>query len=202
MTQRLFLALALLALWGCAHQAPIPTPANLAAHQQTLNTLQHWQVTGKLGIRTDQDSGSASLKWLQTTGDYRINLSGPLGQKSIIITGSPGKVVLEAAGQPPLSATSPEALIKQSAGWTLPVTQLAYWIRGIPAPQGKITHLATNEFGLVAELQQGGWTIHYDQYRPWSTATTTLPMPQKITATYQDIRLVLAIRDWQLGTRQ
>lgn len=202
MMLRLFALLLFIALAGCAHQHRITPPPNVLAQQQSLQAIDNWQVNGKLGIRTADESGSASLKWGQQQQHYQINLSGPLGQKRMVITGKPGKVILEEAGQKPLTAKNAEALIKKAAGWTLPVTQLAYWIRGVPAPREKITRLQTNELGLIAQLEQGGWVITYSNYRNWQVAGSELAMPQKIIAQYHDVRLILAIRDWQMGASE
>jgi len=207
MQRYLICLLLLLTVSGCAHRGAFTPPADLVAHQQQLQRITHWELNGKLGIRTSDESGSASLKWAQQLANYQINLSGPLGQKRMIITGAPGKVILEQTGSTPLEAKSAEALIKEAAGWTLPVTQLTYWIRGVPAPKQRITQLQQNEAGLLAQLQQGGWSITYSNYKNYlyrdqtSTAHTnhTFSLPGKITAEHEDVRLILVIRDWQLG---
>ncbi len=206
MMQRCLLLLLLLIISGCAHRGFTPPP-DLVAHQQQLQGISHWELNGKLGIRTSDESGSASLKWAQQFANYQINLSGPLGQKRMIITGTPDKVRLEQSGSDALEAKSAEALIKEAAGWTLPVTQLTYWVRGVPAPKQRITWLQQNESGLIAQLQQGGWSITYSNYknyplRPHSDSPSpdsqTFTLPGKITAEHGDIRLTLVIRDWQL----
>jgi outer membrane lipoprotein LolB len=120
----------------------------------------------------------------------------------MIITGTPDKVRLEQSGEPAQEAKTAEALIKKSAGWTLPVAQLAYWVRGVPAPKLRITHLQQNQNGLIDQLTQGGWNITYSNYRDQDFNGTTLPLPGKITAEYKDVRLVLAIRTWHLGSAQ
>lgn len=202
MMQRFFIGLILLlTISGCAQRGAFTPPPDLVAHQQQLQRITHWKLNGKLGIRTSDDSGSATLKWAQQLANYQINLSGPLGQKRMIITGAPGKVRLEQSGSTPLEAKNPEALIKEAAGWTLPVSQLAYWVRGVPAPKQRITHLQQNESGLIAQLQQGGWSIVYSNYKNYSSGTAeAFSLPGKITAEHEDIRLTLVIRDWQLDT--
>lgn len=203
MIQRcLFIILPLILISGCAHQSSLTPPQNILEHQRQMQAIGDWQLTGKLGIRTATDSGSASLKWAQEIAHYQINLSGPLGQKSMIITGTPGKVRLEQSGEPAQEAKTAEALIKKSAGWTLPVAQLAYWVRGVPAPKLRITHLQQNQSGLIAQLTQAGWSISYSNYRDQSFNGVNLPLPGKITAEYNDVRLILVIRNWQLGTAQ
>lgn len=195
------LCLALL-LSGCVHQGTLTPPPDVLEHQQQVQAIGDWQLTGKLGLRTAGDSGSASVKWVQQIANYQINLSGPLGQKSMIITGTPDQVRLEQTGEPAQEAKTAEALIKQSAGWTLPVAQLTYWVRGVPAPTLRITHLQQNDSGLIAQLIQGGWIINYSNYRDQTFNGVILPLPGKITAEYEDVRLVLVVRDWQLGAAQ
>ncbi len=191
-----------LLLGGCVHQGSLTPPQDVLEHQRQVQAIGDWQLTGKLGLRTAGDSGSASVKWVQQIANYQINLSGPLGQKSMIITGTPNKVRLEQTGEPAQEAKTAEALIKKSAGWTLPVAQLAYWVRGVPAPKLRITHLQQNDTGLIAQLIQGGWIINYSNYRDQTFNGVILPLPGKITAEYKDVRLVLVIRNWQLGPAQ
>jgi outer membrane lipoprotein LolB len=193
-----FIFLALLLASGCAHRALTP-PQDVLEHQRQVQAVSDWQLTGKLGIRTTADSGSATVKWMQQLASYQINLSGPLGQKRMIITGNADKVRLEQTGEPAQEAKTAEALIKKSAGWTLPVAQLAYWVRGVPAPKLRITRLQQNENGLIDQLAQGGWNISYSNYRDQTFNSAVLPLPGKITAEYKDVRLVLVIREWHLG---
>ena len=54
-------------------------PAQWRAHKQQITQLDGWQINGKIGIRAPQDSGSATLFWLQRQDYYDIRLSGPLG---------------------------------------------------------------------------------------------------------------------------
>ncbi|ACE85412.1 lipoprotein insertase outer membrane protein LolB [Cellvibrio japonicus] len=199
---RLLCLLALLTaagLMGCASQRGLTPPPDLQAHQQQLQAVASWQIDGKLGIRSPQESGSATLKWQQQPDNYQIYLSGPLGQKRLQIIGAPAAVTLLQSGQPPMHAQSAESLIKKAAGWTLPVSQLSYWVRGLPAPKTPITGLQLSPQGLISELQQANWTIHYSNYRDYYHGETRLALPGKIQAEYRDLRLTLVIRDWQLG---
>ncbi|MDR7090512.1 lipoprotein insertase outer membrane protein LolB [Cellvibrio fibrivorans] len=202
MQYRFLIIVSLLFISGCVHRGSLTPPQDVLEHQRQVQAIGDWQLTGKLGIRTSADSGSASVKWAQQLASYQINLSGPLGQKSMIITGTPEKVRLEQTGEPVQEAKTAEALIKKSAGWTLPVAQLAYWVRGVPAPKLRITQLQQNETGLIAQLIQGGWSIYYSNYRDQTFNGINLPLPGKITAEYKDVRLVLVIRDWRLGAAQ
>lgn len=199
---RLLTLLGLALIVGCAHKPGVTPPPNLQIHQTNIQSVQDWQIAGKLGIRSDSESGSASLRWQQSLQSFHIYLSGPLGQKRLDIDGTPKQVELRQNGQAPIKAKSAEALIKKASGWTVPVSLLNYWVRGIPAPATRITHLEQNDQGLVSLLQQSGWTLNYSNYRDHPFNNQTLALPGKIVAEYQDIRLTLIIREWKLGTTQ
>lgn len=99
--------------------------------------LDGWQINGKIGIRAPKDSGSGTLFWLQRQDYYDIRLSGPLGRGAARLTGRPGQVALEVANQGRYEAPTPEALLEEQLGWKLPVSHLAWWVRGLPAPDSK-----------------------------------------------------------------
>jgi outer membrane lipoprotein LolB len=185
---------------GCVHTPNLTPPPNLQAHQAQVEKLQRWQINGKLGVRSPGDSGSASLKWQQAPEFFFIYLSGPLGQKRMEIQGNEKQVELRQNGQAPLKARSAEALIRKASGWKMPVNQLSYWVRGIPAPDARITRLEQNEQGLISLMHQAGWTLGYSNYRDQTLDGQTLALPGKITAEQGDIRLTLIIRTWQSVT--
>ncbi len=193
-------ALFLSLLNGCSTQ-PRPRIDNWDNYQAQLGKLTQWQLSGKLGVRVppnDQHSahsgGSAYLHWQQQPGDYAIRFSGPFGQGTTWIKGSPDGVYLEQAGQPRLRAGTPEELLFQALGWNIPISDLFYWIRGIPAPWAPIDQLQKTEFGSLARLQQSGWQLafsHYNAVGPWQ-------LPGKIVAERDGLRLILVIKDWRL----
>ena len=195
---RLWLAAIALLLGACAQQPQITPPANLLAHQRQLQAMTQWQLSGKLGLRSVSESGSSSIHWQQAPHTYQIDLSGPLGQGRMQIHGTRNRVTLTQAGQPPRSAQSAEALIKTISGWTLPVAQLSYWVRGAPDPTLKLTRLSQNPLGLAEQFEQGGWTLSYSNYREQALSGSSLALPHKIIAQHDDIRLTLIVRRWQL----
>jgi len=187
----------LLFLSACVHKMPLKS-VEFQAHQQLLSPINQWQFSGKLGIKTPLDSGSASIKWQQNVAAYDIQINGPLGQKSVHIEGDNKSVILKEKGKDAISAHSPEVLIKQVTGWDFPLTQLNYWIRGLPAPKTKIKQITPNNMGLIAQLQQSGWTIDYQSYHQLTLNDQLIYLPKKITAHYQDIRLTLIVHEWTL----
>src|SRR5690625_7872877 len=78
--------LPLLILAGCAPQ-PLRPVDSWEEHLARVAALETWYVSGQLGVRLPDNSGSARLRWQQTQDDFRIDLSGPFGQGRTLIQG-------------------------------------------------------------------------------------------------------------------
>lgn len=168
------------------------SPAQWAVNKQQLTALDGWQIDGKIGIRAPKDSGSGTLFWLQRQDYYDIRLSGPLGRGAARLTGRPGKVSLEVANQGRYEAQSPEALLEEQLGWKLPVSNLAWWVRGLPAPESK-SRLNLDADSRLASLEQDGWNVEYLAY----TEQNGYWLPERIKLHGTDLDVTLVIKTWQ-----
>ncbi len=162
------------------------------AHKQQITPIDAWQINGKLGIRSEQESGSAILFWLQRQDYFDISLSGPLGQGSTRLTGRQGAVSLEIANRGTFTATTAEALMQQQLGWSLPVEHLLWWVRGLPAPQSK-SRVQLNDDSLLATLEQDQWLVEYLSYRN----ENGLQLPERIKLSGAGLNITLVIKQWQ-----
>ena len=170
-----------------------PATANYSweEHQAIINQMTRWVATGKIGIRTQNDSQSASLFWQQDQQAYEISLKGPLGQGGATISGDQYSATLEVPGEQPMAAGSPEELLSLRLGWEIPVKDAQYWIKGIPAPGSKYdTVLYENR---LARLTQQGWDIEYQNY----IEADDTSLPGKLTLSREALKLTLIIRNWR-----
>ncbi|MDY0206081.1 MAG: lipoprotein insertase outer membrane protein LolB [Pseudomonas sp.] len=194
-----FIVLALLlSLGGCSYfssQEQLSGSGQASAwqaHKQQITPIDAWQINGKLGIRSAKDSGSAVIFWLQRQDYFDIHLSGPLGQGSTRLTGRQGAVSLEVSNRGTFQASSAEELMQQQLGWSLPIENLLWWVRGLPAPHSK-SKLQLNSDSLLANLEQDGWNIEYLSYR----TENDLQMPERIKLSGADLNITLVIKQWQ-----
>lgn len=191
----LWLALGLALLAGCATRPPTGEMERSAgqweAQRERLAALQAWELTGKAGLRTPEDSTSANLDWRQTPYHYRILLSGPFGSGRSVLEGRQGRVSLT-TGEGRFEADNPEALMQQQLGWSLPVSALTDWIRGLPAAE-RPHRLERDARGFPQALHQDGWRI---DYRAWTRAGD-LWLPRRMTMTYDELRVTLVVTRWQ-----
>jgi len=187
-----------LLLAGCAGLGPqesIEGPGNKedwTTHKARLSEIDGWQISGKIGIRAPQESGSGTLFWLQRQDYFDIRLSGPLGRGATRLTGRPDAVALEVAGQGRFEAESPEALVESQLGWQLPVSNLLWWVRGLPAPDSR-SRIALDANGRLANLQQDGWDIQYLGY----SEEAGYALPSRIKLAGRDLQITLVVKDWQ-----
>ena len=168
------------------------SPALWSTHKQQLTRLDGWQISGKVGIRAPKESGSATLFWLQRQDYYDIRLSGPLGRGAARLTGRPGNVLLEVANQGRYEAPTPEALLGEQLGWSLPVSHLVWWVRGLPAPGSK-SRVTLNGDSRLANLEQDGWKIEYLSY----VEQNGFWLPERVKLHGPDLDVTLVVKDWQ-----
>lgn len=190
----------LLALSGCATQNPkTPEVPNKelqwTLHQQAIAPINGWQISGKLGVRAPKDSGSATLFWLQRQDYFDIQLTGPLAIGSARLSGRLDDATLALSNQGRFQDQSAEALLQKGLGWRLPLQQLTWWVRGLPAPD--LTYSMTlNDSGTLRTLAQTDWQITYVSY----TDAAGITLPERIRLQGADLQVTLVIKEWQPRT--
>lgn len=195
-------ALALLLLLGaCASRTLIPTPeagARWRAQQAQVGSIDHWQLDGRIALKNARDGFNAGVSWLEQPPRYRFELVATLGATAARLNGEAGLAVLELPDQPPLTGRDARDLLVSHFGWDIPVDDLRWWVRGLPAPGGRAAEVDAQ--GLPVRLQSGSWQVHY---LSWTEVqrdddSAMLVMPQRIEARSGDLTLKLSIHGWRL----
>lgn len=190
-------ALTLTAIVGCSSQKPQPpeSATTQTTQPQSAAQLQRWEAIGKMGVRSPRENGSANLTWLQAGDNYRIHLSGPLGAGATVISGSSAGVSLQRGSDPAVFAANPAQLTEQVMGWPLPVAEMFYWVRGLPAP-GAASGQQKNAQGYLQSLQQSGWQLSFGEYT--KAGPYTLPTRIKASTSNQagPVSVTVVIKEW------
>jgi len=185
----------LLVLSGCTLLRPSAPPQGEAlswqAQQEKNRLLDNWQIRGKIGIRAPRESGSANLFWQQNQDYFDIRLAGPLGRGAARLLGTKEQARLEAAGD--ITSGKAQSLLDERLGWGLPLEELIWWLRGLPAP-GKTTQLQLNSDNRLMQLKQQGWQIDYPSYR----LEQGYWLPEKIKINGHELVVTLVIKEWDL----
>ncbi len=189
----------LLALAGCASQAPIDEGGRQAGQwdrqQADVEAFDTWTLVGKAGLRTPEENTSANLDWNQHPHYFRMLISGPFGGGRNVLEGREGRFSLtNSDGR--FEAETPEALMEEQLGWALPVSAMPDWVRGLPGDHASY-QLETDELGFPSFLQQDGWEI---DYRDWEQVDD-MWLPRRLVMTYGEVRITLVVNQWQASSR-
>lgn len=194
------LARASLLLWAvllsaCSSIAP-PAEENSdwARLRDQLREFDSWELRGRVNVRYDNESHTPRINWLQQNVEYHIRLWGTFNAGNTLIVGRPGYVTLENGGET-LDASSPEELILQQLGYELPVSQLNYWIKGLPSPDSE-AQLSFNELNQLTTIEQADWTIGLSDMRQYGSIS--LPRRVELTRERNDIRLRFIGLNWTI----
>lgn len=194
-------ALLVVFLTGCAPvlERPGVTDVREAWEHRVLALSRYpvWGLKGRVGIRHGEDGWQAGLEWRQDGDDVAITLFDPLGRKVAMLNGDAGQVGLKTSQGNAAVAGNAEALMDDLLGWSLPVSGLRYWVRGLPAPNAGAgeTQMEWDERGRVAHLEQDGWDIVYSEYED----TPGLSMPRVLRLRRGDVAVKLLVKEWQLS---
>lgn len=165
-----------------------------AQHLSDLDNIKRWELSGRIGFRSPGNAHSASIVWQQKDERFNIQLSGPLGQGSMHLTGDTKHMTLQ-RGMELVRSNTPQQLLNQELGVFLPLTQARYWAAGHPGKLSSapsISQLDNN--GNLLHFESEGWKVSYLDYH---TVNKT-QMPHKIILQNKYDKITLIIKSWRI----
>lgn len=102
--------------------------------QIAVGSINSWEIKGRVAVKNEKESGSATLHWSQSYANYELRLITPLGQGTYLLKGSSDGVTMHDPKNRVMMAKSAEKLLYEGLGWKLHLDGLKYWVRGIPEP--------------------------------------------------------------------
>lgn len=152
-----------------------------------------WELSGAMAARNKSKAWTASVNWLQRgSNSYQIRLSGPLGSGTILVEKQNGLVKFR-DGPKSASSKNADELLQRQTGIRLPVNNLYYWVRGIPAP-GPVQSSKRSPGNQLLVLHQSGYTIEYPSYS--KVGNSILPSIIKLQGNGVMIKFV--IKHWKV----
>ena len=170
-----------------------PGPA-WQTHAKELSLLRSWSLLGTLAVRpAGGDASRVTMRWRQAPDSYFVRFMGPLGVGLFEIEGSATAVEARFPDGRRASAASPEALLKQEIGWSVPLQGLRYWIVGAPVPDVTPSKMELDDRGRLARLEQAGWTVIYERYG----TIDGLPLPERVRFSNASVDATVVVRRWK-----
>ena len=162
-------------------------PADWPARLAVLQRSEDWQMQGRAAVVIGTRGWQASVDWRQRGDDTVVHLAGPLGiGASVLRLGKGGLSVNDAPASP-----DGVAVMQQRLGFDLPLSNLRYWLLGVPDP-GLPSSLHFNEQGRAAQLTQAGWTVDFLRYRPFRGDW----LPGLLVLTDEGVRVRIVVDRW------
>jgi len=189
---RLLTLTAVLAMVGCTGTQRV-AESDLAwqEHRAIHATLTHWELRGRIALQDGDRAESASLNWNQSGSDSVLDLQGPVGMGATRIESDGYRVRVDDGSN--VRYLDESGYADTDGEWLLPLAELAWWVRGIPAPGAPVGSQQV-EKGLLRTLRQSGWEIRYDEYQ----RSGEWILPRRVELHREQQRARLLIRSWQI----
>jgi outer membrane lipoprotein LolB len=139
------------AVTGCALLTPSPPPPPAPA----------FDLVGRVAVAYDGRVFTSGVRWRHTAERDELWLLTPAGQALAHIVGDAGGALFTGADRSEYRAADIASLIRRALGWEMPVTRLAWWVQGQPAPGAVVQGVERDAHGRLAVLAQEGWRIAY-----------------------------------------
>ena len=181
---RLVAAASIVLLSACAALMPSNRPAERAAA---------FDLVGRVAVAFDGRHFSSGLRWQHAPDRDEVWLNTPTGQAVAHILADDDGATLTGADRQTYRAADVEALTRQALGWELPLTRLAWWVRGEAVPGSQPAEPVRDQQGRLVRFVQDGWNITLAQ------AGTEEPggMPRRVELARGGHHIRLVIDDWR-----
>lgn len=150
----------LLGMVGCATQTSPPT--------QTLG-LEEFVRHGRFAVRTeasnqDPEAVQGGFVWRDKGGALTLDLTNPFGNTLARVVVLPGQSTLTQSNGEMLRASSPDELVRQAIGQSVPVRDLRAWLRTPLRVLPGMQQVTRDDQGRIVGFEQAGWTAELSRF--------------------------------------
>lgn len=179
-------------LGACAVREQRPEGQWLQERQDWFDDYPDWRVTGRLSVSDGDQGGQMTFDWRGTGSQHDLRLRSVVGGKQWRLMFNEGGALIEGSDVGLMQGPDPDVLVAEIVGWPIPVTRLAYWLRGLTATdQDELTFAAD---GTMAGIGQGDWNLEYVRYEQPSSGPL---MPERVEALSPPYRVRMILRTWR-----
>ncbi len=200
LTIRRFGIVLLLLLGGCSSLPKLPvgeqSHKDWAQYQLQAGRVQQWYIHGRAAIFVADEVHNVGLKWRHSPDEFTITMEAPFGQGVVRLESIPGNalVKLSLPDTNAIYGENAEAILDQRLGWSIPVSELEFWIKGLPSKPETFTRVLNGD-GRLRSLQQKDWSITYLDYFAFDHPAQGLP--KKLYLKHDKLALKIVIDSWQ-----
>lgn len=183
-------------LMACTAVVKPPEIVNATANDAKLITLTDWQLRGRMAFKSDTESFSASVRWVQTGDEFEFILSNVIGITLLELDYQEGVANLIVDGNT-YTGSDPERLIQEVSQWQIPIQDMQRWIKGL---SNNLELTKRDERGLLREIIPAGtlnnWQVDYTEYT--QAKGVVLPRQLLIIKQQPTISIKFKINQWTI----
>jgi outer membrane lipoprotein LolB len=198
------LALVLVILIGACSQTPElqvtqESERSWDRRQQQLVNIDEWEIHARIAILLEDKVYPLVINWVRQQERSLMIMEAPFGQGVIRLQSNTStnkneqfKLTL-VDGRVHLGPT-PEVLLFNLLGWSIPVSGLKSWIKGLPQSNVDSNYEIYGS-GRLKSLQQNGWLINYLDY--FSEQEQPQQLPKRLYLKHKNMGIKMAIERWE-----
>jgi len=188
-------AAALAVLAGCRTLPPAPLPgASWETRRPQLQSLEHFQLHGRVAVAAGGEGFNASLLWTQDGTRSEVTLGGPLGVGGAQLTATGDELTVVTSRGEHIESAAAHAELAARLGFDPPLASLRYWVLGVPDPTQPATESLDPAQQRLSGLTQGGWHVEYQSYESAGDGA----LPARLTLQRDAVRVRLLVDGWQI----
>lgn len=157
-TLGLMFAVLLIGLSGCATQ-------------QVSETVPEGSLLrlGRFAVKTEQanqtpEAIQGGFVWRDTPAQLTLDLTNPFGSILARVTVQSSGATLERANGEVIQTMTPDSLVDQALGQSIPVQGLRAWLRTQQKPQPGMRVLERDAQGRIVSFEQEGWSARLSNF--------------------------------------
>lgn len=186
-------------LVGCASTPPTPIGyGSIEERQRALRAVDVWTATGRIALSTPSEGFSAAMDWRQVREDYDVMLTALLGQRALRVSQQGALATLQAPGRAMTSGSNAEQLMLRELGVRVPLSQMRFWIRGLPGTAGVPGYDNAGRLQRLAYNDADGtqWVADFKSYQ----RVGDIELPALINISGRDYSIRLLVKNWQMAS--
>lgn len=171
---------------------------NWDLRKQQLAPVDEWEIHARAAILLEDKVYPVGINWSRQQERFSMVIEAPFGQGVIRIESNFSIDINEqfkltlADGRHRLGPT-PEALLEALLGWSIPVSGLKSWVKGLPQSDISYTHELFGT-GQLKSLQQDGWLVNYLAY--FSAEEQPQMLPKRMYLKHKNLGIKIVIERW------
>ena len=154
-----------------------------------------WNLYARGALRLKGEAYTIGMRW-QRYDDARFTMliEAPFGQGVLRIEAlAAEQYQLQLPNGQMFEHSTVEALLDDAVGWSLPISGLDYWVRGLAHPDTTYSH-RLDAAGRAKSIRQDGWDIDYLEYFDVPGEPS---LPRRLSLANDMLTLKLVIERWQ-----